>query len=299
MCSEVISEIGLFSSDPNSRRVESLEESFRQRGVQPVRIIPWKVTSEMSRSAYKLRCGETDLRTLDRMLVLDLGGMETGTFLHRVGILSAIEDLGVEVINSVWSILQMRNKAECLRRLMAAGLRVPDTLITESIDVAADFVLEKHPCVLKPVVGFGGMGVQLIQDAFDIDHIYDYLKFHSHLTGKGTFLLQELIAGPGFDIRALVLEGEVIATMQRFSEDGIATNIHAGGVARPNDIDVTNQALEAASCVEGRIVGVDIMPDKDGDLYVLEVNATPGWAGIQSVTDFDISNRIADELSRL
>jgi RimK family alpha-L-glutamate ligase len=299
MCPELISKIGLFSSDPHSRRVASLKSSFAGRGVRAVQIIPWKVVRRVSTSSHELFCEGEDFSSLERMLVLDLGGMDIGTFFHRVGVLSAMQELGVEVINSVWSILQMRNKAECMRRLVSAGLPVPHTLITESIDEAADFVVENHPCVLKPLVGFGGMGVQLIQNRFDLANIYDYLKFHSQLFGRGAFLLQELITGPGFDIRALVLEDEVIATMQRVSEEGIVTNIHSGGVARTNDIDVTAMALDAARSVKGRLVGVDLIPDGDGDLYILEVNATPGWFGIQSVTDFDISDRIADAFSNL
>ncbi len=293
MLSESSSEIGLFSSDPTSRRVASLEASFAELGIQTMRVLPWKVMRRLSSDSHRLISEGEDLGNLRRVLVLDLGGMDIGTFFHRVGILSAMQDLDIEIINSVWSILQMRNKAECMRRLVSAGLPVPDTLITESIEEAARFVLERNPCVLKPLVGFGGVGVQLISDPFDLENIYDYLKFHSQLFGRGAFLLQELVSSPGFDIRALVLEGEVIATMQRHSQDGIITNIHAGGVARPNDIDVEDLALQASRCVRGRFVGVDIIPSSDGDLYVLEVNATPGWAGIQSVTDLDISARIA------
>ncbi|MBE0527152.1 MAG: RimK family alpha-L-glutamate ligase, partial [Candidatus Thorarchaeota archaeon] len=57
-------------------------------------------------------------------------------------------------------------------------------------------------------------------------------------------------------------------------------------------------AINAADSVKGRIVGVDIIPDQSGDLWVLEANATPGWTGLQQVTDFDISAYIADALSK-
>ncbi len=57
-------------------------------------------------------------------------------------------------------------------------------------------------------------------------------------------------------------------------------------------------AVKSAKSVKGRIVGVDIIPDQNGNLWVLEANATPGWAGLQQVTDFDISQHIADVLSR-
>ena len=104
---------------------------------------------------------------------------------------------------------------------------------------------------------------------------------------------------PGYDIRALVLDGEVIATMQRVGGEGITTNIHTGGVPRENTLDVTDLSVKSAKSVKGKLVGVDIIPDVDENLWVLEVNATPGWTGLQQVTDFDISERIAETLSRV
>jgi RimK family alpha-L-glutamate ligase len=183
--------------------------------------------------------------------------------------------------------------------LISAGLPVPRTLITESIDDAASFVKEHFPCVLKPITGFGGLGVQLIEREFDLHNIYDYLKFHSQMFGKGAYLLQEYVESPGFDIRALVLDDEVIATMQRVGGEGIITNIHSGGTPRENTLDVTDLSMKAARSVKGRLVGVDIIPDKDGQLWILEANATPGWTGLQQVTDFDISERIAHCLARI
>ena len=105
--------------------------------------------------------------------------------------------------------------------------------------------------------------------------------------------MQEYVRSPGFDIRALVLEDEVIATMQRVGVDGVLNNIHAGGRPRKNDIDIEELALRAATSVKGKLVGVDLIPDNQGKIWVLEVNATPGWTGLQRVTDFDIAERIA------
>ncbi|MFX1579893.1 MAG: RimK family alpha-L-glutamate ligase [Promethearchaeota archaeon] len=294
MSPEYVSKVGLYSSDPWSRRAESLEESFRQLGITAMQVLPWKVSRTGSTNEHVITMNGEDLSLLDRLIVLDLGANDIGTFFNRVGLLSALTEMGVEVINSVSAILLMRNKAETMRRLVSAGLPVPKTLITESIDDAAKFVQTHFPCVLKPITGFGGLGVQLIERDFDLENIYDYLKFHSQMFGKGAYLLQEYIEGPGYDIRALVLDDEVIATMQRVGGEGITTNIHSGGVPRTNTIDVTDLSIRAARSVKGRLVGVDIIPNVDGEQWILETNATPGWTGLQQVTKFDISQRIAD-----
>ena len=299
MSPKYISKVGLFSSDPWSRRAQSLEESFRQLGVDATQVIPWKVSRRGSTNKHEITMNGEDLSLLDLLLVLDIGATDIGAFFNRVGLLSALTEMGVSVVNSVSSLLLMRNKAETMRRLVSAGLPVPKTLITESIDDAATFIKAHFPCVLKPITGFGGLGVQLIEREFDLDNIYDYLKFHSQMFGKGAYLLQEYVRNPGYDIRALVLDDEVIATMQRVGGEGITTNIHTGGVPRVNTLDVADLSLKAANSVKGRLVGVDIIPDVDGNLWVLEVNATPGWTGLQQITDFDISGRIADCLARL
>ncbi|MBD3406852.1 MAG: RimK family alpha-L-glutamate ligase [Candidatus Lokiarchaeota archaeon] len=290
------SRIGLFSSDPWSKRVETLSQALSNLAVEIIHVIPWKVARVGSTKHHLIHSGGVDLSTLDTMFVLDLGANDIGAFFNRIGLLSALTEMGVRIINSVSSILLMRNKSESMRKLISAKLPVPKTLITESIDDAARFVRENFPCVLKPITGFGGLGVQLIERDFDLEHVYDYLKFHSQMFGKGAYILQEYVRGPGFDIRALVLDSEVIATMQRVSTGGIVTNIHAGGTPRPNTVDVSDLAITAAKSVKGSFVGVDIIPDEDGNPWVLEVNATPGWTGIQKVTNLNISECIAEWL---
>ncbi|MFW9967919.1 MAG: RimK family alpha-L-glutamate ligase [Candidatus Thorarchaeota archaeon] len=296
---ERLSQIGLFSSDPWSSRVNGLEYALQNLGVSSLRVIPWKVVRIGSSDEHRIISEGTDLTDLDLLLVLDLGANDIGAFFNRVGLLSALAELGVTIVNSVSSILLMRNKAETMRKLVSAKLPVPRTLITESMEDAARFVNDNFPCVLKPITGFGGLGVQLIDRDFDLEHIYDYLKFHSQMFGKGAFILQEYIRGPGFDIRAFVLDGEVIATMQRVSNGDIVTNIHSGGTPRLNDIDVAELAINAAEAVKGRLVGVDIIPDRSGDMWVLEVNATPGWTGLQRVTGLNIAEKVADAISRV
>jgi RimK family alpha-L-glutamate ligase len=297
MNTDRLKRIGLLSSDPWSRRVQSLESALTKRGVDVLQVLPWKVVRSASTGRHSITHEGHDLAELDMLLVLDLGANDIGSFFNRVGLLSALAEMGVSIVNSVNSILSMRNKAETLRKLVSAELPVPETLITESIDVAAEFVREHFPCVLKPITGFGGLGVQLIERGFDLENIHDYLKFHSQMFGKGAYLLQEYVRSPGYDIRALVLDGEVISSMRRIGTDGITTNIHSGGIPQRNDTDVSDIAIRSARSVKGRLVGVDIIPDLQGNHWVIEVNATPGWSGLQQVTDFDIADRLAEKLS--
>lgn len=288
--------IGIYSGDPFSNRVYEVENSLRERGVVTMRVIPWLVSLRLAQGMVSINQGDTDLATLDVLFVADLGGLDLGSHLSRLSMLRSLSDMGVQVLNPVDGLLRMKNKAECLRHLASAGVPIPMTLVTESIDEACEFVRENHPCVIKPIIGFGGTDVRLIENDFDVRHVRDYLKFYATATGKGVFLLQELIHGPGFDIRALVLEDRVIGTMQRVCSSGFVTNIHSGGTARPNDIDVDDIAVQAARAMNAFVAGVDIIPDMNGNLRVLEVNGTPSWAALQTIIGESVSDRISEAL---
>ena len=48
-------------------------------------------------------------------------------------------------------------------------------------------------------------------------------------------------------------------------------------------------ALRAAAAVGAAVAGVDLLPGPDGEMYVLEVNAVPGWRALAPVTGVDVA----------
>ena len=64
------------------------------------------------------------------------------------------------------------------------------------------------------------------------------------------------------------------------------------------DVEATPDGLRrAAAAVGANVAGVDILPTDDGPV-VLEVNAVPGWQGLQAVTEIDLANEIATLVER-
>ena len=41
---------------------------------------------------------------------------------------------------------------------------------------------------------------------------------------------------------------------------------------------------------------MDLLPARDGAVFVLEVNAVPGWQALQEVTGIDVAGAIVDHL---
>ena len=79
------------------------------------------------------------------------------------------------------------------------------------------------------------------------------------------------------------------------------TNVAIGGSATAVDIspEIEQVALRAAAAVGADYAGVDVLPARDGSLYVLEVNGIPGWEGLQQATGLDVAAAIVEHLERV
>jgi len=113
--------------------------------------------------------------------------------------------------------------------------------------------------------------------------------------------LQEFVPHAGRDIRALVV-GERVFAMERHAPPGHwLTNIAQGGVAKPVDLspNVDAMARRAAFAVGAPLSGVDLVEAIDGRALVIEVNAVPGWQGIEGVLGPAVGEAIAEHVAGL
>jgi ribosomal protein S6--L-glutamate ligase len=102
---------------------------------------------------------------------------------------------------------------------------------------------------------------------------------------------QQFVRHPGYDVRVLVMGGRVRAAMRRVSAGDWRTNVAQGGRAErtePSDaaVSLALRAAEAAGCL---VAGVDLLPGPDGELYVIEVNAVPGWRALAPTCGVDVA----------
>jgi ribosomal protein S6--L-glutamate ligase len=106
--------------------------------------------------------------------------------------------------------------------------------------------------------------------------------------------LQKFIAHPGWDVRVFVIGGKVLTAMRRHARAGWRTNVAQGGKAESVRISAEQErlALAAAKAVGAAVAGVDLLPGPDGTLYVLEVNAVPGWRALAPVSGVDVAMEI-------
>jgi ribosomal protein S6--L-glutamate ligase len=227
------------------------------------------------------------LREYDAVLVRTMppGSLEQVVF--RMDVLHQLEAHGVRVLNPARAIEMCVDKYWTTARLADAGLRVPPTVVCQHADAAME-AFEQLGCdvIVKPIFGSEGRGMVRVSD---VDMAWR--TFRTLERTQAVLYLQQYVAHPGWDLRVFVLGGRPLAAMRRRARDGWRTNVAQGGTAEaivPDDSQV-ELALRAAATVGAKVAGVDLLPGPNGEWYVLEVNAVPGWRALAPVCGVDVA----------
>lgn len=244
--------------------------------------------------------GEGQELTLPGFDALPLGifvrGVPGGSLeqvIFRLDILHAMHESGVTVYNTPRSIERTVDKPLTSLLLSRAGLPTPATWICESSEHAQSILdretLKGNQLVLKPLFGSQGIGVHLVDKNTGLIHDEKF---------AGIYYLQRFVERKNnefTDIRVLVVDGVARAAMLRRGQDWI-TNRAQGAVCEPIVIDENIAHLAESACKVLNIdyAGVDLMQDKSGQLYIIEVNSIPAWYGLQSVINFNIASCLID-----
>jgi ribosomal protein S6--L-glutamate ligase len=229
------------------------------------------------------------LNSLDAVLVRSMppGSLEQVVF--RMDALARLEATGVRVVNPARAIEAAVDKYLATAKLQAAGLLVPPTVVCQTAaDGLAAFEALGGDVVVKPLFGGEGRGITRVSDVAIARRVFMSLEQIG-----AVLYIQQFIPHDGVDWRLLVIGDEVLG-MKRINPDDWRTNISLG--ARPAPLEVTVElaqlARRAAVSVGATVVGVDLLPARDGRLYAIEVNAVPGWRALGEVTGVDVAERV-------
>lgn len=196
------------------------------------------------------------------------------------------------------ALVRSRDKLRSMQILSRAGLGLPKTVFTNySKDVGN--ILEEvggTPVVIKLLEGTQGLGVVLAENdnaAISVMEAFNGLK--------ARVIVQEFIReAKGADIRAFVIDGQVVGAMKRQAKSGeFRSNLHRGGSAEVITLSRQEEiaALKAAKALGLGIAGVDMLQSERGPL-IIEVNSSPGLEGIEAATQKDIAGEIIKYLEK-
>lgn len=218
---------------------------------------------------------------------------------YGTAVVRQFEMQGVYTTASSIAIVRARDKLRSYQLLAKSDIGIPKTVFARE---TADFddVIEQAggtPVIIKVARGTHGNGVvlaetkkaaQAVMQAFYVEGV--------------NFLVQEFIKeSAGTDIRALVVGGKVVASMQRQSlDDDFRSNLHQGGqgtIVKLTEEERKTAQKAAKAMGLSTLCGVDMMRSEHGPL-VLEVNASPGF-GIEMVTGRNVAGKIIEHVEQM
>jgi ribosomal protein S6--L-glutamate ligase len=208
------------------------------------------------------------------------------------------EALKVFCLNSASAITQSRDKLYSLQLLLNHGVDIPTTGFANSPLDTDDLIkmVGGPPLIVKLLEGTQGKGVVLAETKKAAESVINAFK-----SLNVNILVQEFVKeANGKDLRLFVIDGKVVATIQREALPGeFRANIHLGGTAsiiKPT-IEEKKIAIKAAKAMDLKVAGVDIIRSSKGPL-LLEVNSSPGLEGIEGATNKDIAGEMIKAIEK-
>lgn len=281
--------IGILSRKASLYSTSRLRDAARERGhevrvVNPVRCY-MDITARKPKVMYR---GET----LQFDAVIPRIGSSI-TF-YGTAVVRQFEIQHVFTVAESQAIARSRDKLRSMQLLAREGIGLPVTGFARSMrDVDALIELVGGaPLIVKLLEGTQGMGVVLAETRKAAESVIGAFQ-----QLDANILVQEFIkeAG-GSDLRALVVGGRVVASMERHAAAGeFRSNLHRGGTANPVKLTTKerNTALRAARVMGLGVAGVDLLRSSRGPV-VMEVNSSPGLQGIETATGVDVAGEIIE-----
>ncbi|MAF50476.1 MAG: hypothetical protein CMH64_00120 [Nanoarchaeota archaeon] len=175
--------------------------------------------------------------------------------------------------------------------LSKLGVNMPRTYFAATTKQAKKLLEEvNYPIIMKIPSGTQGKGVMTADSLPSAKSMLDTLEVFNQ-----PYLIQEYIETSATDIRAIVTGKKVVAAMKRKGKGGeVRSNIHQGGTGLAYELDYETErvAIKAAKAVKADICGVDLLEGVKSSM-VIEVNLSPGLAGITAATKKNVADFFA------
>jgi RimK family alpha-L-glutamate ligase len=271
--------------NPDSFYTRDLQRASRELGLDyPVDVVSF------SNLFVDSRASEHSLADYDAILVrsMPLGSLEQVIF--RMNALHVMQRRGTQVLNQPRTLEIAIDKWLTLDFANQSGISVPRTIACQTREQSMiAFESLGGDVVVKPIFGGEGRGLIRVNNIDMAHRVFSTLE-----QIQAIIYIQEFVPHYGHDIRVLFVGVEHFCIARHAPTNDWRTNISRGGHATLHSI-TDNQlqiARQARDLISGDIIGVDILPAKDGRDLLLEVNAVPGWQGVATTHDVDIARKV-------
>ncbi len=177
----------------------------------------------------------------------------------------------------------------------------PPTIVTRSADQLRAFQKEQGGAiVVKPVDGFGGLGIFVVRDGDP--NASSILETSIGAGTRWTIAQKYLPEAVNGDKRIVLVDGEPVGAVLRVPASAEARgNLHVGGRAVKSTIDARDKEIIAALAPYLRehgqvLVGLDVI---GGMLTELNITSPTGVRHIGRLDDRNVAGDVLDRLARL
>jgi ribosomal protein S6--L-glutamate ligase len=287
--------IGVLASNPNLYSNQRIMEAGEERGHEMVFLNIQQCYMKLDSSNPEVRYrGGSSLNNLDAVIPR----IRPNLTFYGCALVRQFESLDIFSANGSEAIGKSRDKLFSSQLFSQNGIQIPITGFAKSPLDTNDMInmVNGAPLIIKLLEGTQGKGVVMAENAKAAESVINAFK-----SLQANILVQEFIkeAG-GKDIRCFVIDGKVVASIQREATIGeFRANLHQGGTASVIKITAEEKklAVKAAKVLGLQIAGVDIIRSNKGPL-VLEVNSSPGLEGIEQSTGKDIATMMISAVER-
>lgn len=286
--------IAILSRGKNIYSTKRLVEATEQRGHEPLLLDHMKCVLVIEKNRPHIYYNGKEITGVNAVIPR-IGSSVT---FYGAAVVRQFEMMKIFTAVESQALVRSRDKLRSLQILARAGIGMPKTAFA-SQPKDLDSVIETiggAPCVIKLLEGTQGIGVILAENHKAAKSVIEaFLKLEADM------LVQEFIKeAKGADIRAFVVDGQVVGAMKRQAKDGeFRSNLHRGGSATVIKLSPEEKltAIKSAKKLGLGIAGVDMLQSERGPL-VMEVNSSPGLEGIEHATGVDIAGKIIEYVER-
>lgn len=234
-----------------------------------------------------------DLSQLDGLIIKKLGPDYSPHLLDRLEILRLLEGRGVRVFSPPAAIAGLLDRLACTVTLQLAGIPMPETTVTESLDHALDALDGYGRAILKPLYSTKARGMLLLTPGEAARQ-----ALLEHRRQHPVFYLQKAVQLGEQDLGVVFLGGEYLTTYARARRAGEwNTTTASGGRYRPHDppAEIIELARRAQAPFGLSFTCVDVAITGQGPV-VFEVSAFGGFRGISEARGMDAARLYAEHV---
>lgn len=286
--------IGILSLNPRLYSTNSLVKAAEAAGHE-VRVIDYlNCHMNIVSSSPSIFLGDDELKGFDAVIPR-IGASRT---FFGTAVVRQFEMMDVYSVNESVAISRSRDKLRSLQLLARKGVGLPVTAFAHDTKATGHLIklCGGAPIVIKLLEGTQGVGVVLAETNKAAESVIEAFRGLD-----ANILAQQFVkeAG-GADIRCLVVGDKVVAAMKRQGQEGeFRSNLHRGGNATLVKITPKERAtaVRAAKIMGLGLAGVDLLRADSGPV-VMEVNSSPGLAGIEKATGKDVAGLIIKHIEK-